>query len=251
MTAVLDLVARQGSVSLTDLTAELGISPATARRDLTDLADQRLVIRTHGGAAAAEGRRELPVALRGTQFAEAKREIARAMAVRVPSGRHVIALSGGTTTAEVARELAWRQDLTVVTNALPIALLLSERGRVRVVVTGGFLRPESLELVGVLAENTFGAVNVGTAVLGADGVSAAAGITTHDETEARTNHAMVTKAQQTIVVADGSKVGRVALAQMATPDQVATLITDGSADPEELERLRAAGVEVVVARPLG
>ena len=129
------------------------------------------------------------------------------MAVRVPSGRHVVALSGGTTTAEVARELAWRQDLTVVTNALTIATLLSERRRVRVVMTGGFLRPESLELVGALAENTFTAVNVGTAILGVDGVSAAAGVTTHDETEARTNHAMVTKAQRTVVVADGSKVG--------------------------------------------
>jgi DeoR family transcriptional regulator of aga operon len=250
LTAILDLVGRQGSVSLSDLTDGLGISPATARRDLTELADQRLVTRTHGGATVAEGRRERPVTLRGTQFAEAKRAIARAMAVRLPSGRHVIALSGGSTTAEVARELAWRQDLTVVTNALTIATLLSERGRVRVVMTGGFLRSESLELVGVLAENTFTAVNVGTAILGVDGVSASAGVTTHDETEARTNHAMITKAQQTVVVADGSKVGRVALAQMAGLDQVATLITDSSADPDELERIRAAGVEVVVARAL-
>jgi DeoR family transcriptional regulator of aga operon len=247
LTAILDLVARQGSVSLADLTEGLGISPATARRDLTELADSRLVTRTHGGATAAEGRTELPVTLRGTQFAEAKRMIARAMAVRVPAGRHVVALSGGTTTAEVARELGWRGDLTVVTNALPIALLLSERGRVRVVMTGGFLRPESLELVGVLAEHTFSAVNVGTAILGADGVSASAGVTTHDDTEARTNRAMVTAAQQTVVVADGSKVGRVALAQMAGLDQVTTLVTDASADPAELDRIRAAGVDVVVA----
>jgi len=247
LTAILDLVARQGSVSLADLTEGLGISPATARRDLTELADSRLVTRTHGGATAAAGRTELPVMLRGTQFADAKRMIARAMAVRVETGRHVVALSGGTTTAEVARELAWRQDLTVVTNALPIALLLSERGRVRVVMTGGFLRPESLELVGALAENTFSAVNVGTAILGADGVSASAGVTTHDDTEARTNRAMVAAAQRTVVVADGSKVGRVALAQMAGLDQVAALVTDPSADPEELDRIRAAGVEVVVA----
>ena len=98
---------------------------------------------------------------------------------------------------------------------------------------------ESLELVGALAENTFTAVNVGTAVLGADGVTAAAGVTTHDETEARTNHVMVTTAQQTVVVADGYKVGRVALAQMAGLERVATLITDGSAHPEQLERIGA------------
>ena len=114
-------------------------------------------------------------------------------------------------------------------------------------MTGGFLRPQSLELVGALAEHTFNAVNVGTAILGADGISAASGVTTHDETEARTNQAMVAKAQRTVVVADGSKVSRIALAQMATIGQVAMSITDSSADAHELDQLRAAGVEVVLA----
>ena len=251
LTAILDLLSRQQTVSLTELTQGLGISPATARRDLTELADQRLVVRTHGGATLAKGRTELPVALRGTQSAEAKRAIARAMAARLPAGRHVVALSGGTTTAEVARALEWRQDLTVVTNSLSIATLLTERGRVRVVMTGGFVRPESWELVGALAENTFTAVNVGTAVLGADGISAGAGVTTHDETEARTNHAMVGAAQRTVVVADSSKVGRVALARMAGLDRVSTLITDDGADADEVARIREAGVEVVLAEVRG
>ena len=106
---------------------------------------------------------------------------------------------------------------------------------------------QSLELVGDLAESTFNAINVGTAILGADGISATSGVTTHDETEARTNRAMVAKAQRTVVVADGSKIGGVALAQMADIEQVEMLITDSSADPDELERLRAAGVQVVLA----
>ena len=114
-------------------------------------------------------------------------------------------------------------------------------------MTGGILRPQSMELVGVLAEGTFNAINVGTAILGADGVSAAAGITTHDETEARTNHAMVAKAPRTIVVADGSKIGHAALARMAEISEIDMLITDDSADPEELDRLRALGVEIVLA----
>lgn len=246
LSAILDLVNERRSISLAELTATLGISAATARRDLTELADQRLVARTHGGARVLDGRHELPMALRDTRFPGPKQLIAEAMAARLPSGRHVVALSGGTTTAAVARLVADRRDLTVVTNSLSIANQLASSA-VRVVVTGGFLRPQSLELVGVVAENTFNAVNVGTAVLGADGVTAAAGITTHDETEARTNHAMVGKAQRTVVVADGSKVGRVALAQMADVARVATFITDRSADPVELDRIRAAGVEVVVA----
>jgi DeoR family transcriptional regulator, aga operon transcriptional repressor len=243
---ILDLVGDRGSVPLADLCETLGVSPATARRDLTDLAEQGLELRTHGGASALD-RRELPVALRDTRYQEAQRAIAAATVALLPAERHVVALSGGTTTAGVARALDGRADLAVVTNSLSIANLLSGMDGVRLIMTGGFLRPQSLELVGALAEGAFTAVNVGTAVLGADGVSAAAGVTTHDETEARTNRAMVTKAQRTIVVADGSKIGRAALAQVAGVESIATLVTDASADPGELDLLRAAGVEVVVA----
>lgn len=247
MAGILDLIAERREVSLGELEEQFGSSAATLRRDLTVLADQGLIVRTHGGAKATGSLAELPVALRDTRFQEAKRRIARAAAARIPRERHAIALSGGTTTAGVARELAGHTDLTIVTNSLSIASLVAPYPRLRVVMTGGILRPQSLELVGVLAEGTFNAVNVGTAILGADGFTAAAGVTTHDETEARTNHAMVAKAQRTIVVADGSKIGAVALAQMAETSAVTMLITDDSAEPGALDELRAAGVEVVIA----
>jgi len=245
---ILDLVAERGEVSLADLADTLGISAATARRDLADLADQHLVQRTHGGVMALDQGSELPVELRDTKFQEAKQAIARAVARRIPSKeRHAVALSGGTTTARVAVELTRHPLLTIVTNSLTIAELAHTHPALRVVVTGGLLRPQSLELVGTLAERTFGALNVGTAILGADGIAASAGVTTYDEIEARTNRAMVGSAERTIVVADGSKVGRVTLAQMVSLEEVDTLVTDASADPGELERIRAAGVEVVVA----
>jgi DeoR family transcriptional regulator, aga operon transcriptional repressor len=246
MAAILDLLGERGTVSLVELCETLAVSAATMRRDLAELADQHLLVRTHGGATSFGREHELPVALRGTRFQEAKLAIAKAMIDRLPRERHVVALSGGTTTAGVARLLAQLPHITVVTNSLTIAELLAT-GVGRIIMTGGFLRAQSLELVGAIAESTFNAVNVGTAILGADGVSAASGVTTHDETEARTNHAMVTKALRTVVVADGSKIGRVALAQMAALDQVALLITDSSADPAALEAIRAAGVEVLLA----
>lgn len=247
MADILDALSQRGEVSLAALTEEFATSAATMRRDLTVLADQGLITRTHGGAKVSGVLAEMPVALRDTRFQDAKRRIARAAAARVPRQRYAVALSGGTTTAGVARELANYAELTIVTNSLTIATLISGHPRLKVVMTGGILRPQSLELVGVLAEGTFSAVNVGMAILGADGVSVQAGVTTHDETEARTNHAMVAKAGRTIVVADGSKIGGTALACMATVSEIDVLITDDSADPEELERLRAAGVEVVLA----
>ncbi|MDT0156072.1 DeoR/GlpR family DNA-binding transcription regulator [Microbacterium sp. ARD32] len=246
MAGILDAIAERGEATLGELTDMFGSSAATLRRDLTALAAQGLIIRTHGGAKAAGSLAEVPVALRDTRFQDAKRRIARETAARIPRERQAIALSGGTTTAGVARELVNHAELTVVTNSLSIASLIAPHPRLRVVMTGGMLRPQSLELVGALAEATFNAINVGTAILGADGFSARAGVTTHDETEARTNRAMVIKAQRTIVVADGSKIGRVALAQMADATDVDLLVTDDSADPEELERLRDVGVTVVI-----
>jgi DeoR family transcriptional regulator of aga operon len=247
MVAIFDIVAEQGSVSLAELSEMLQVSVVTARRYVADLADQRLLLRTHGGATALDLGAELPVGLRDTRFQAAKRSIARATAARLPSGHSVIALSGGTTTASVARELAYHKEITVLTNSLTIAGLVSGFAGVHVIMTGGFLRPQSLELVGAFAESAFSAVNVGTAILGADGFSSSSGVTTHDEIEARANRAMAAKAQRTVVVADGSKVGRVGFAQMVETPQVSMLVTDSSADMRELSRIRDAGVEVVIA----
>jgi DeoR family transcriptional regulator of aga operon len=246
MVAVLSLLEHGETVGLGRLTEALGVSAATVRRDLADLEAQGMLVRTHGGARGVDARAEVPVRLRDTRYREAKQSIARRVALMVPSGPYSVALSGGTTTAEVARALATRPDLAIVTNALTTAMQLVSRPNLKVIITGGVLRSSSYEAVGVIAENTFNAINVGTAVLGTDGISATGGATTHDETEARTNHAMVTHAQRVIVAADGSKVGKVTLAKMADLSEVHVLVTDSSADPVALEQIRAAGVEVVV-----
>lgn len=250
MVDIVELIAARGTVSLAELSEELRISPATVRRDLAELEYQRLILRTHGGATGIESRAELPVTLKDSQFQEAKRAIARTMAGLIPAERYAVALSGGTTTAAVARALSNHTELTIVTNSLTIATLVTSFPRLKVIMTGGHLRSQSLELVGVLAENTFNAINVGTAILGSDGVTAAGGITTHDETEARTNNAMVTHAQRAVVVVDGSKIGRLALAKVADIQDIDMLITDESADRDELDRIAAQGVTVhVVAIP--
>jgi len=244
--ALLELLADRESVSLGVLSSELGVSAATIRRDLADLEDEGLLVRTHGGALSTGARGEVPVRLRDSQFKDAKRRIALRVATLIPSGPYAIAISGGTTTAAVAKALANRQRLTIVTNALTTAIEIASRPNLKVIMTGGVIRSSSFEVVGSLAENTFNAINVGTAILGTDGISAQGGATTHDETEARTNYAMVAHAQRVIVVADGSKVGRLTLARVAGLDEIDDLVTDSSADAAELERIEAAGVTIHV-----
>lgn len=245
MLTLLTMVEERGSIALTDLATLLDTSGATVRRDVADLATQGLVTRRHGLVQRLDRDKELPVELRDAAHRAAKRAIAKAAIGLIPAGRHTVALTGGTTTTEVLRALSSRSDLTLVTNSVALALEASHQDRSRVLVVGGVLRPYSQELVGSLAENTFAQLKVETAIVGCDAVSAAGGVTTHDAVEARTNHTMLTHAARVIVVADGSKVGRRTPARLAGIDEVQALVTDESADPAEIARIRAAGVEVV------
>jgi DeoR family transcriptional regulator of aga operon len=239
---ILELLARDGTVTVPDLAEQLGVSQATVRRDLQALGDQRLLERSHGGAVAHGTAHELPVRYR-TGRSEEKRRIARAAAELVTDGA-AIAFTGGTTTTEVARTLAARHGLTVITNALNIAVELAVRPNLKLIVTGGVARSASYELVGTLADATLRGLNVDLAFVGVDGVDAERGLTTQNEVEAATNRALMARARRTVVVADGSKLGRVALAQIAPLEAADQLITNEGADSDAVERLRAAGLTV-------
>jgi len=216
-------LATVGAVEVEALAAELGMSPATIRRDLDEMAEQALLVRTHGGARIHEVNYEVPLRYR-TGNREEKRRIGIAAAALVGEGT-VVGISGGTTTTQVARSLASRRNVTVVTNALNIAAELALRPNIKMVVTGGVARSASFELVGSIAEETIADHNLDILFLGADGVDLKAGCTTHDSAEARTNAAMVSRARRVVVVADRSKLGRVAFAKICNIDAVDTLIT--------------------------
>jgi DeoR family transcriptional regulator of aga operon len=243
--AILDELSDGGAVDVGALAERLGASPATIRRDLVLLDRQRLLTRTHGGAVALGVAYELPLRYKAGRHQEAKRRIAAEAALRVGEGM-AIGLTGGTTTTEVARSIVEVDRLTVVTNALNIAGELAIRRSLKLVVTGGWARSESYELVGPLAEATLAGLNLDLAILGVDGISSPEGLTTHHEVEAHTNRTLIERARRAIVVADGSKVGRVAFAEISPLELVAELITDGSADPVALEAIREAGVEVTI-----
>jgi DeoR family transcriptional regulator, aga operon transcriptional repressor len=246
ISAILERLSSDRSIGVVELAESFGVSQATLRRDLQILDEQRLVTRIHGGVLAQEVSYELPVRYRDAHHREQKQRIAAEAVRRIPTGPIAVGLTGGTTTSEVARLLMDRTGLTVITNALNIAFELAASPRVKLVVTGGVSRPQSYELVGPWAEHTLRGVNVGIAVVGTDGIASEGGLTTHDEVEAQTNAALISRAKRTIVVADGSKVGRVQLARIVGLDEVDELITDDSADPEALGAVRATGVEVTV-----
>jgi DeoR family transcriptional regulator of aga operon len=236
-----------GSVGVGALAGELRVSEASVRRDLSLLEQQKLLTRTHGGAVASGVLYELPMRYRGGQNYGAKRAIAVRASAVLPPDVASVGLNGGTTMTEVARALAERHNLRVVTNALNIATELAVRANIELVVCGGSARSESYELVGPLAELTLSNINIDVAILGVDGVSPTAGFTTYDDVEANTNQALVRAAERTIVVADSSKIGKRAFAKIAEISAVSDIVTDAGANPDDIAALERLGPAVHMA----
>jgi DeoR family transcriptional regulator, aga operon transcriptional repressor len=250
--ALLEMLARDGSLDVTGAARELRVSAATIRRDLDQLAQQQMLTRTRGGASANSVSYDLPLRYKSARRAGEKELIAKAAAALIPPGS-VVALNGGTTTTEVARALATRVDpdagseptLTVVTNALNIANELIVRRHIKIVVTGGVARPQSYELIGPLATRLLGELSLDQVCLGVDALSARDGATAYNEGEASINQLMVARAREVIVVADSSKLGKHAFARVCPIDRVDVLVTDSAADPAVTRSLEDAGVRVV------
>lgn len=240
--AILDIVQRDGFTNIPALTSELGFSQATIRRDLAQLDQLGRLRRTYGGALAT-GVGEIPYREKLSEAADAKQRIARVASGLVPPGA-AIGFTGGTTTLFVARALSRIGDLTVVTNALTIAMEFSAV-ETRVIVTGGELRGTTFELIGPLAEPVLQHIHLDLMFVGVDGISAGGGLTTHHPIEAQANRALMERATRSIVVADSRKLGRRTFAQIAPITDVALVITD--AGGPAVDEIRAAGVEVVIA----
>ncbi|MBR7742465.1 DeoR/GlpR transcriptional regulator [Phycicoccus sp. BSK3Z-2] len=255
LAALLDLVSERGTVTVADVERALGVSGATVRRDLTTLAEQGLVTRTHGGATARGSGYELPLQYKAARQASAKVAIADAVACLVRPG-DAVGLNGGTTTTEVARRLG-RDDalrpadgapgVTVVTNALNIAYELSVREHVKIVVTGGVPRRQSYELVGPMVTASLQDVALDLAVLGVDGLSGRFGATTVHEGEAQASRDLAAVARRVVVAADATKIGRGTFARILPLSAVDVLVTDRPVDDETAHALEAAEVETVVA----
>jgi DeoR family transcriptional regulator of aga operon len=223
----------------------------TVRSDLDALDRDQSIRRVHGGAVLrSTGTREASFEEALESSADEKRRIGQAAAAMVAPGSSVL-LDVGTTTAAIARALVEREDLeevTVITNGLTIALELEGAiPRFTVVVTGGTLRPLQHSLVEPLAAVLLGRVHADLAFIGCTGVHPVGGITNVNLPEADLKRVMVGSAGRAVVVADGTKLGRTHLGRIAAVDEVAELLTGPSAPDAEVERLRDAGLPVVVA----
>jgi DeoR family fructose operon transcriptional repressor len=234
-------------VEVAALAEELGVTTETVRRDLTTLERHALLRRVHGGAIPIERLGFEPaLAARDSVLTAEKERIARLALAELPD-EGTILLDAGTTTARLADALPPDRELVVLTNSLPIAMSLSVRPNLTVLMLGGRVRGRTQAAVDAWALQALADSYVDVAFIGTNGISLERGLTTPDTTESAVKRAMIRAARRSVVLADHTKVGQDHLSRFATLDEIDTIITDAAVDGQVADELRAQGPRVLLA----
>lgn len=246
---MVELVEQRSSLTVGQLSEHFGVSPATVRRDLSQLSQRGLIERAHGGAArrvrTATQMPEPPLLKRSALQVEEKRRIGAAAAAHVEDGETII-ISSGTTTAEMIPHLAPRTNLTVITNALNIILLLAPYPQITVIALGGILRHSEMTTLGSLAENALANLRADKLFMGSRAIDRDYGFSAENLAESHSDQTLMNSARQVIVLADHTKFGKVAMVRVAPVIRIARIITDPTVPVEDAQALRDQGVIVEI-----
>jgi DeoR family fructose operon transcriptional repressor len=243
---ILERIASGELIAVADVAESMRVSEMTIRRDFSDLEKEGHLKRVHGGAVGSHGRSyEPPMAWRESQAVDAKRSIAKAAAECVVEGDS-IALDVGSTCHEVARQLAARRGLTVVTASVRVITTLMANKDIRLIVAGGVLRHGEESLVGELPQQAFQGLFVDKLFLGGGGLDARAGLTEYNWDDALVKKVMIRSAKQVILVVDATKFDRIAFAKVADLKSIHMIITNKTPTGNLASRLKEANVAVTV-----
>jgi DeoR/GlpR family transcriptional regulator of sugar metabolism len=242
---ILELVSVKGFASLADLAETLETSESTIRRDLEFFDQQGLIKRTHGGAVSISDPNGLPALEdRASRQLEEKKAIAKAAAARIRDGDAVL-LDGGTTTLEVAKLLVGR-PLQIVTNSLPIANLFANSRETELVMLGGYIFPRTGVALGPLTVRMMPDLHVQQTILSVGGITAK-GLFNSNMLLVETERQMMRCADEVVVGADHTKLGRQALAFLCELSAIDTLIVDSGLSQAQRELAQQANVRLIVA----
>ena len=236
-----------GSVNVLDLKGRYQVSAMTIRRDLNTLEKQGLIERIHGGALLSQEIRKVnepPIIERLNVMAEEKKKIAVWIDEFIQP-QETIFLGSGTTTLYIARELIIRDDITVVTNSVPVLHELSTNSNMNIITVGGALRRSELSLIGAFAEAVLSNIRVNKVIMGMRGIHPLYGFTCEHHEELMTDRKVMNISDSVIIVADHTKIGQVATNKIASIDQASMIITTKKAQPHLVKKIQEKGVEVI------
>jgi DeoR family transcriptional regulator, aga operon transcriptional repressor len=245
---ILGVLGENGRVTVEEVAKRFGVSAVTARGDLDALSETGALVRSHGGGIRPlAATPEHPLRVREGMHHEEKVRIAKA-AVQLIRPLQTVILCTGSTSAELASQIRWNcpENITVITYALNVAMKLAEVPTLSLFMVGGFLRQPSTAFVGPHAEQMMHSLHADHCFLSTVGLNVDVGLTTLDIMEAQLNRRMMESAAQVTVLADSSKFGHRSLSLISDFRAVHRVITDTGAPNDDVEKLRARGVEVVI-----
>jgi len=240
------MVCETGRVTVRQLVSELGVSEATARRDLRRLADERLVEPVLGGAALPRVS-DFSFHSKGMRNVEAKRAIGKLAAGLVGDDDQIL-LDSGTTCFQMAPHLTLKRNLRVVANSTRLAMELNG-GSAEVILLGGQYRPERMDTVGPLAMETLRGIRGFKAFIGADGLAMDFGVTASDLESAHLYALAVANSRETILVVDHTKFLNPSLFRIVGFESVSRIVTDRAPSAEWTAYLEERAIEVTFPAP--
>lgn len=243
--SIIQILNKEGKVRVDELSEKFSVTTVTIRNDLDFLEKKGILHRTHGGALIRKNVYEDPTLEEKQKLhSEEKQRIGQKAIEMIEDGDSIL-LDSGTTTLEISRNIESKKNLTVMTNAIQIAMDLTSKSDINVMLTGGTIRKESYSLVGPDAEKMISNYFFDKLFLGVDGLDIEHGLTTPNPMEAQLNRIMVQRAQKVIAVTDSSKFGRHSFSYICDLDVISSLITDKNITEEFERQLFKRNIEVI------
>ena len=243
---ILERARRDGRVDVTGLASEIDVTYETIRRDLTALERHGVLRRVHGGAIPVERLGFEPALnVRDSVMTKEKERIAKAALAELPEEGAVL-LDAGSTTGRMAEQLPTDRELIVVTNSLSIALTLTTRPNISLMLLGGRLRNRTQASVDAWALRSLAESYVDVAFMATNGVSVERGLTTPDPAEAEVKRAMIASARRSVLLADHTKVGNDHFARFANVEDLDLIVTDRGLAAGLADELESEGPAVQV-----
>jgi DeoR/GlpR family transcriptional regulator of sugar metabolism len=244
---ILELIREDGHAKVTDLSRIFKVTEVTIRQDLEHLEKEGSIVRAHGGAYLKNIDLSVrDVTLQNKDNLSEKMMIGRKAIEFIKDGDTIIMDSGSTTT-EIAKLLSGYNNLTVITNALNIALILGAQTGIDVIVTGGEFKAPTLSLTGQKAADFFQNIHVDKLFLATAGIALKSGLTYPGISDLCVKRAMIESADEIYLVADSTKIGKNSFASLGALSLIDYLITDPKIKPEDVEWLKTYNVESIMA----
>ena len=245
---ITEILEEKGSVNVRDLSNHFNVTMMTIRRDLDEMDSQNYINRTHGGAIyqiSHDKRNELPTLDRMQLMKQEKTRVAK-RAAQLINKDDTVFLGSGTTTLFIAKEIADRDDISIVSNSLTILNELATNSKMNIIFIGGFLRRSEFSMVGHFANNMIKDLHVDKLIMGMRGIHARFGLTSNHPQELMTDRMLLGISETVIIVADHTKIGHVAASRTAELDAADIIITTNNASREMIEAIKSNGVEVIL-----